>query len=625
MCGFAGEFVFNGRADADLACAMSDRLIHRGPDEDGRFLSPDGRCAIGFRRLAVIDVEGSSQPMSDPSGKYTVAFNGEIYNFRDLRDELAAAGVSFRTRGDAEVLVALYGTDGATMVRRLDGMFAYALYDADVGQLVLARDRLGQKPLWYAMLPDRVVFASEAKGVLVHPEVSASLRLESLTDYITLGYIPGPRSAWRGVRKLPPGSMMVLSDAHSRPEPYWRPRTFALPGAYEQRVELVRDALRESVRGHMVADVPLGALLSGGKDSAILTALMCKAAGSGENVRTFTAGFPDAEYDEREAARRVAKHLGTQHTELLIEPWPAEMLPALAGMYDEPFADSSALPTWLICKAAREHVTVALAGDGGDEVFGGYDRYRAMHLAETLDGWKRLAVMMAGRVLRPFARKDERHWSHRLVRFAEALGQPYADQYFSHRALLTPRRLSWLFTDEFAEQVRLDEPRRWFVQLYEGCHVEGEANRSQRHDLATYLPDDLLVKTDIASMGCSLELRAPMLDHGLVNLGLSLPVEDRIDRGGGKLILRDAFGDLLPPEVWVRPKRGFGVPLGRWLREDLRGPLQETLLDRSFLSHGIFREDAVRAMVNEHLSKRQDHRHQLWALLILAHWLDRWV
>ncbi|MDY6914675.1 MAG: asparagine synthase (glutamine-hydrolyzing) [Planctomycetota bacterium] len=622
MCGFAGEFVFvSGRADADLARRMAARLIHRGPDEQGAFLSADGRCAMGFRRLAVIDPPGSHQPMSSEDGRLTIAFNGEIYNFQALRSELSGQGVNFRTAGDTEVLLQLYHRDGLDMFDRLEGMFAFVLFDSRAGRVLLARDRLGQKPLWYTLLPDRVVFASEAKALLAHPQIDRQVDSLSVTHYMTSGYIPSPRSIWRGVRKLPPAHWLVLPSDGARPQPYWQPQAKPPGGSGRDLVLHVRQSLTDAVASHMVSDVPLGALLSGGIDSAVVVALMSRAAGAAGGVRTFTASFDEPEFDESAAACKVAAHCGTDHTELPIRPLADNVLDELVAMYDEPFADSSALPTLLICRAARRHVTVALTGDGGDEVFAGYDRYRAMHLGQTLRPWEYLGTRIAAAVLRPWAGHNERNRARRFLRFADSLTYPPPVQYFTLRRLFGPDGLARLLTDDYAAQLEMDAPVRWFCDLYEGGDCNDDVARAQRHDMLTYLPDDLLVKTDIASMACSLELRAPMLDHRLIELGLSLPGELKLDRRRGKKVLREAFGDMLPASVFRRPKRGFAVPLGRWLRRELRQVMLDTLLDPAFLRRGIFRRDAIEGLINDHLSGRDDHRHRLWALLVLARWL----
>jgi len=620
MCGFAGELVYGGGANLETACRMAARLVHRGPDEEGQFLSADGRFAVGFRRLCVIDPPGSHQPMSDVTGVLTVAYNGEIYNFRDLRRRLAETGIPLKTRGDTEVLLGLYAQRGEAMLADLVGMFAFALYDAGAQKLLLARDRLGEKPLWYANLGDRVVFASEAKALLEHPMVQGLTDERSLIYYLTMGYIPSIRTAWGGVSKVGPGTALAFSDGAKRSWPYWEPErmdaraTGSSPAA-------VREAVREAVRARMVSDVPLGALLSGGLDSSIIAAVMAEAAGRAGGARTFSVGFADEEFDERPFARAVAESVGTDHTELQVEAKAGELLDELVGLYDEPFADSSALATWLICRAAREHVTVALVGDGGDEVFGGYDRYRAMWVAERMGAGGYIGAKMAAGLVRPLAGKTERHWSRRLVRFAEGLGEPPAVQYFHYRRLFGPEDLERLLTADFAETVDLEEPARWFCDLYEQGEFPDEVVRAQKHDMRTYLPDDLLVKADIASMACSLELRAPMLDHKLAELGLSLPAEAKVGWRRQKLILRQAFADMLPPEVRWRGKKGFGAPVARWLRGPLREAMRETLQGEGLRRLGIFRPGAIAGLIKDHLDGHDDHGHRLWALMVLARWL----
>jgi len=653
LCGFAGEFVFPWHAgagpaarmaDVALAASMAARLTHRGPDEEAQFLSADGRCAIGFRRLAIIDPPGSHQPMSTPDGLLTVAFNGEIYNFRELRNELAADGATFRTAGDTEVILHAYRRWGREMVGRLEGMFAFVLYDAQRQELLLARDPFGQKPLWYAMLPDRVVFASEAPAVLSHRMVDRSADEVAITYYCTVGYIPGPLSAWRGLRKLPPASTLTVSGPSERPRRYWTPQPGPPPPhSFQHAVAAFGEMLRASTAAHMYADVPLGALLSGGLDSSAVTACMCAAAGDAGGVRTFTAGFEgDSTYDERPAARQVAALLGTDHTELVVRAPAAADVDALVAMYAEPFADSSAMATWLICQAARQHVKVALTGDGGDEALGGYDRYRALHLAALLRPWQYALVRLAGMAAGTFARGGERTRLARLVRFSRALPHPHAEQYFRYRRLFGPDDLGRLLAPELLERVTADAPAEWFCGLYEAIEREGgsdgpapgaaaraggwlddadEVARAQRHDMLTYLPDDLLVKSDIASMASSLELRAPLLSTRIAAFGLGLPADWKVARRRGKLVLRRWLEGVLPGDVVTRPKRGFGVPLARWLRGELREVLVESLTDTSLYRRGILRPEGAIGLLNDHLGGRADHSHRLWALLMLARWL----
>ena len=622
MCGFAGEFVFGpGRADLALAEKMASALAHRGPDEEGSFLSENQRCAIGFRRLAVIDPAGSHQPMTSADGNVTVAMNGEIYNYRQLRAQLASDGAAFQTAGDTEVLIHLYRRHGQGLASRLAGMFAFVIYDAANDSLVLGRDRLGQKPLWYATLADRLVFASEAKALLRHIGVSTSIDQSAVAFYLALGYIPAPRSIWAGIYKLMPGSILRLAGGAATTERYWAPQQGAAQGSRDELLLQVRQVVVRAVEAAMVSDVPLGVLLSGGLDSSIVTAAMAKAAGRAGGVRTFTATFEQKAFDESQPARAVARHCRTDHTEMLVAPAPDQAIDDVLRMYDEPFADSSAVPTSLICRQARAMVTVALSGDGGDEVFAGYDRYRALELAAGLTPAGYLGIKVASAISRPFARGSDRTFLRRLVRFGDGLALPSAMQYLQVRSLFGPEDLPCLLTAEFAETADLDEPARWFCELYEDCDVDDEASHAQRHDMLTYLPDDLLVKSDRASMASSLELRCPLLEEPVVRLGLSLPLGLRVSRWRGKIALREAFRDMLPRDILRRPKRGFGVPLGNWLRHELRGTMIETLTDPSLSNMGIFRPGAIAGLINDHVRERGDHGHRLWALIVLARWL----
>ncbi|MFP4053856.1 MAG: asparagine synthase (glutamine-hydrolyzing), partial [Phycisphaerae bacterium] len=498
---------------------------------------------------------------------------------------------------------------------------AFALYDAREGALLLARDRLGQKPLWYAPLADRIVFASEASALLAHPDVTPEPDIGCTALYMCMGYVPGPRSAWRGVLKLPPATYSLSIDRLGMPESYWRIPEDDQPAPPDVEARTA-ELLRETVGSRLVSDVPLGTLLSGGLDSAIVTALACEAAGDAAAVRTFTAGFDDPRYDERPLAALTARRLGTRHTELQVESPKADTIWALVDRYTEPFADSSAVPTFQVCQAAREHVTVALAGDGGDEVFGGYDRYRAMHLAQHLRPWEYAGLLLVATVIGPFAGQDERSRLRRIVRFAGGLPHPPSLQYFIYRSMLSAQQLAELFEPDFLDSLAGPSPLEWFADLYESADRVDEACQAQTMDLRTYLPDDLLVKADIASMASSLELRAPLLDHRIVEWGLQLPAKWKVGRGGGKRILRSLFADKLPAEVLAAPKRGFGVPLAAWLCGPVAETLQGVLLDEAFLNRGIFNPLAVRSMVATHLNGRRDHSHRLWALLVFARWLS---
>lgn len=659
MCGFAGEFVFApGRADVDLARRMASVLAHRGPDQEGSFLCQGGRCAIGFRRLAVLDPPRAGQPMTSADGKWTIAFNGEAYNYPALRDRLAGDGVALRTTGDTEAVVELAARLGQRALGEIRGMFALALYRHQPAGLLLARDRLGQKPLFYALLDDRVLFASQPRSLLLHPKLGASCSQEAITYYLTIGYIPSPLSLYPQIKKLSPGHLLwAQTDGKLGIEPWWtldsiipawergdglaagqggQPdspggqagggsdgrgdgRAGRDPACDRELLAGVRDELQRAVTDELASDVPLGILLSGGLDSTILASLACRSAGRAGGIRTFTAGFADSLYDERPAARDTAAALGTDHTELEIEPLTAEGLDELIAIFDEPFADASAAASWLICRQARRHVTVALGGEGGDEVFAGYDRYRAMAMSLEMGPARYAAVKLAAFLARPWAGRDLRSRPDRLVRFADGLGLVPAEQYLHYRRLFSPADLSRLLQPGAAEGLELAGPSRWFCDLYERPEVDDEVLRCQLCDLATYLGDDLLVKSDTASMAASLELRAPMLDERVVELGLALPRRLKIAGRRGKQALRLAFAELLPAHVLAGPKRGFGLPLAGWLRGPLRQVLLDSLMDPSMAR--LFQPEALAGLINDHLSGRFDHAQRLWALLVLGRWM----
>ncbi|MFP4354364.1 MAG: asparagine synthase (glutamine-hydrolyzing) [Phycisphaerae bacterium] len=630
MCGFAGQFVYDpaaGPADRGAVDDMADRLSHRGPDASSSWASADGRCAIGFRRLAVIDPAGSRQPASTPDDRYTLAFNGEVYNFNRLRESLAATGVMFNTRGDTEVLLHWLAMRGTEAVGEVDGMFALALYDGRDSRLTLLRDRLGQKPLWWADTGSSVLFASEAKALLAWEGVDRRLDQQSIVLYMAMGYVPAPRSAWKGLSKLPPAGLLEVRAECGPGEmrTYWQIEAGQRPDLDLSTPEAgVRGALRRAVQQRLVADVPLGLLLSGGIDSAATAVLMREILGAGATIRSFTASFSDDSlYDDTALAGLVADRLGLEHTVLPIGPPCRDDLIATAEHFDEPFSDSSAIPTWQVCRAARQHVTVALTGDGGDEAFAGYDRHRAMHIAARLKPHQYALFRLAGKLAVPFAGRHERGRLRRLIRFADGLPNPPAMQYLLYRTLFTWSDLQRVFCPAFLGDWQEDLLAEWFCGVYASAgEAVDELQAVQVHDIRTYLPDDLLVKADISSMASSLELRSPFLDHRVMQQGLSLPAELKVSRRRGKEILRRAFAEDLPEQVVAARKRGFGVPMARWFREDLAEVLQETLLDEAFLNAGIIQPEATVGLLNDHLSGRQDYHHRLWSLWVLARWLD---
>jgi asparagine synthase (glutamine-hydrolysing) len=610
MCGICGVVTLTGRdrrADVD---AMRAAIVHRGPDDGST--DAYGACVLGHQRLRVLDLETGWQPVESEDGGVVAVFNGELYNFPELRERLAARGHTVRGTGDTPVLPHLYEEDGVDFVRRLEGMFAVALWDRRRELLVLARDRVGKKPLLWARLPDgTVAFASELQALLRLEDLPRELDLDALDAYLALGYVPGPRTILRAVQKVPPAHTLVIERGSERTLRYWRAEAHREDGVPEKEwLERVRATVGAAVRRRLAADVPLGVLLSGGIDSSIVTALTAEA--SSEPVRTYTVGFPDRLYDERAYARAVADRYGTEHEELLIEAEPAESVDRLARALGEPLADEAALPTFLICEQARRHVTVALTGDGGDESFAGYERYAAHRLAAAAGLVPPLARAGARALRRlPAGRREPRSNAFRAARLLETAAAPPAERYGGLMEVFPAATRRALAVDDRvpASAAALLGPPR----------APGLAGL-QLLDAETYLADDLLVKADLASMAHSLELRSPLLDREVLELGLALP--DRLKQRGrrGKLALRRAFAAALPPEVAKRGKSGFGVPLGRWFRGDLRELARDILLDETARGRGLFHAGSVERLLGEH-DAGVDHAHRLWGLLILELWL----
>ena len=581
---------------------MRSALVHRGPDEGSTDVF--GRCILGHQRLRVIDLDTGYQPVANENGDVVAVFNGEAYNFGTLREELH--GHDVRGTGDTPVLPHLYEESGPHFVERLHGMFALALWDAGRERLVLARDRLGKKPLLWTRLPNgTLAFASELKALLRLPGVARKIDFNAIDGYLTVQYVPGDRTALLGINKVPPGHILIAEGEHERIEQYWSPEPAEPSLREEEWLERVRETVAGAVRKRLVADVPLGALLSGGIDSSIVVALM--AAASSHPVRTFTVGFSDERYDERAYARAVSERYSTIHEELAIDEDVATTLPRLAAAYDEPLGDEAAFPTFLIAEQARRHVTVALGGDGGDEAFAGYERYIAYDLATRVPAQAARAAAAALRFI-PAARREPRSRLFRASRFLDVAAAPARERYTRLIQVFPLQLRKALWSDPEVARVRGLEPKQRGVTAL------------QLLDLRTYLVGDLLLKADIASMSHSLELRSPFLDHEVVALGLALPDSLKTRGREGKVALRRAFADELPTQVAGRGKSGFGVPLGRWFREDLRDMAHDLLLTERW-----FKTTTVQRLLDEHESGRADHGHRLWCLLMLELWVREYV
>jgi asparagine synthase (glutamine-hydrolysing) len=604
---------------------MSRVLGHRGPDDEGSYVHQYGdgvAVALGFRRLSIIDLESGNQPIANETGSVQLVFNGEIYNFRELRRELEAGGHQFSTNADTEVIVHLYEDVGARCVERLNGMFAFALWDESRRELILARDRFGKKPLYYAQLETSLLFGSELKSLLQHPRCPRELDFDSLAGYLALEYVPTPRSIFAGVRKLPGGHLLRWREGRSSIEAYWDLEFHdeAVTETADEYVEQFRVHFREAVRRRLISDVPLGAFLSGGIDSSSVVAMMAEALPSGA-VKTFTIGFGERSFDESEHARRVAAHFGTEHHEDVFTPGVMlDLLPTLVEILDEPFADASILPTYLLSRFTREHVTVALGGDGSDELLAGYPTFTADRVSNVY----RMPHSLHDRVILPLA--------DRLPVSTSNFSVDFKLKRFLRGAVLpgVMRHPVWLGSFTPAEQVALLGRRttgsldQW-QSAFDAAPTETRLERLIYAYAKTYLQDDILVKVDRASMACSLEVRAPFLDVELVEFLGRVPVGLKLRRFDTKHLLKRAMADVLPPGITARRKKGFGIPIAEWFKRELRDALEDELSERRLRDQGIFEPSEVRRLLSEHMAGRRDHRKQLWTLFVFQLWHRRWV
>jgi asparagine synthase (glutamine-hydrolysing) len=621
MCGIAGLFARDAHAavDGDLLVRMRDRMVHRGPDGAGLWC--DDGIGLAHRRLSVIDVEGSPQPMHSPDGRATIVFNGEIYNYRALRSELAGLGHAFRTEGDTEVILAAWRQWGADCLARFDGMFAFALYDRERRQLFLARDRFGVKPLFTALLPGGTfAFASELKGLLAHPALDRTIDPLAIEDYFAWGYVPDHRSMLAGVEKLPAGHYRIVE--HGRPP---HPPVCWYDIGFEQRetmsaqdeAEALRAQLASAVASRMVSDVPIGAFLSGGVDSSAVVALMADRAS--HPVTTCSIGFDVADLDETAHARLIAEQFGTAHHERIVDPAMFDRIDALAGMFDEPFADASALPTAAVCALAREHVTVALSGDGADEAFAGYRRHVFHAAEERARGALPLPLRRA--VFGPLAALyPKADWAPRPLR-AKATMQSLAlsgeEAYARALGVMSPELRGRIFSATMKRDLggyRAEQP---LIDLMRDAPARSGLDRAQYADLKFWLPGDILTKVDRTSMAVSLEAREPLLDHHLVELAARLPDTRRVSGGQGKVALKRAMEGTLPDQILYRPKQGFVLPIAQWFRNDLKEVARAAARSERLLDTGWFDAAALSQLAEDHIAGRRDHARELWQLLML--------
>ncbi|MFB3921707.1 MAG: asparagine synthase (glutamine-hydrolyzing) [Terriglobia bacterium] len=634
MCGICGilNLKLDPLAHRERIDAMSARIVHRGPDSHGKFVLP--HLALAIRRLSIIDLATGDQPLSNESGDVTLVFNGEIYNYRELRGPLLERGHKFKTQSDGEVIAHLYEERGPDFVRELNGMFALALWDGRAKRLVLARDRAGEKPLYYWRGNDTLVFGSEIKSLFEYPGLSRRMDPEALAQYFFYGYFPAPRSVYAEIKKLPAAHTMVVEGGEIRIDCYWRlqdhlrppggPRVSSRDEA--ELVEELRGRLREAAISRLVSDVPLGVFLSGGVDSSTLVATMSELTPG--NVNTFSVAFPEKSFNEEPYANLVARHFRTKHHVLPAgESNLREALDILAGHLDEPVADPAVIPTYLLSRFARTEIKVALSGEGSDELFGGYPTYMGARLAEYYLRLPRLIRRQFFDRLKRFLPVSSTAVPKGLFlrRFLTHAERDPAERHHIWFGMFNPAELDQLFSPEWGgpqppSSVIFDPLER----ILEGARFDEPVAEMLYLDFRMYLEDNLLVKIDRASMACSLELRTPFLDHRLVEFAAGLPASLRVRRFQLKYLLKKAVEKWLPHEIVYRQKRGFSVPIASWMKGGLRGLLDETFAEQKLKHDGLFNAVFVRRLLEEHWSGRADHRKTLWTLLAFQLWYDRW-
>lgn len=625
MCGIAGKVRFDGHPIVqELVESMCNALHHRGPDAANYHFEPG--VGLGQRRLSIIDLrDTAAPPLSNETNRIWVVFNGEIYNFRTLREELEDKGHRFRTETDTEVILHLYEEYDVECIEKLHGMFALALWDADRRRLIAARDRLGKKPFYYASTTQGIVFASSLEALLKDDEVSREPNFFAIDQFLDRQYIPSPLTAFRSIRKLEPGYVLICEPGgRCKTRRFWAatPRPISQGSEQELQEELVR-LTREAVKRRMISDVPFGALLSGGIDSGTIVALMAQESSS--PIKTFSIGLEQTDMDELPYARLVAKRYGTDHTELVLTPDVADILPKLIRYYGEPFADSSAVPTYYVSKLARQFVTVALSGDGGDECFGGYTHY-----GQTL-AWQQLDIIphfLRGAVLKPvegvLSSLPFTDMASRCGRACMMARNELPGRYMTQTAIFKPQEKQAILTSRFRALIN-DSKNGDIGPTLPWRTTDDSLDWMIRHDLRFYLPDCLMVKVDVAAMANSLEVRSPLLDHHLIEFALGIPARFKRSAGQGKMIMRKAFANLLPREILTRPKTGFGIPLQKWLQVDLAAMMKDVLLDGRASRRGLLDQRFVQQMVHSHLAGGRDWSTRLWAIMVLELWFREFI
>lgn len=626
MCGIVG-FV---RKKSDTPCReilerMNRCIVHRGPDDDGFYLSES--VGLAMRRLSIIDLAHGKQPIHNRDKTKWIVFNGEIYNFQELRSGLEKRGHVFYTNSDTEAIIHLYDEYGTDCVNHLRGMFAFAIWDEIDRSLFIARDRVGKKPLLYSQQPGGdLIFGSEFQALLAHPDISREVDFEAIDAYLSFLCVPAPLTAFKQIRKLEPAHWLFWKDGEVKIQRYWQPdHTKKIKISEPDAVEETTRILRESTRLRMISEVPLGAFLSGGVDSSTVVALMAQE--SEMPVKTFSIGFEEEDFSELKYAKIVAEAVGANYNEFIVKPDALEVLPTLVAHYGEPYADSSAIPTYYVSKETRKHVTVALNGDGGDESFAGYERYAAMRLAEK---YHRIPEFLRKKLfenvvdLLPTS-EIKRSRARDLKRFVKAASLPKVERYFRWVSAIDRGSKEELYTLDFRENIKSFDAADFLGRWFSRANGSGILDTTLLTDQMTYLPNDLLVKVDIASMANSLEARSPFLDHHVIEFAASLPENLKMRSAETKSLLKKVAARLVPKEAVYRRKMGFGVPVGKWFRSSMKDFVQSILLSEKSLSRGIFKSEVLQRYTDEHISGKRDHTYQIWTLLMLELWFQKFI
>ena len=626
MCGIVG-IVNSGdrKASREVLERMNRAILHRGPDDDGFYTNKN--VGLAMRRLAIIDLAHGKQPIHNHDKTKWIVFNGEIYNYQELRADLEKRGHRFYTNSDTEAIVHLYDERGVDCLEYLRGMFAFAIWDERANELFIARDRVGKKPLLYSLQPNGdLIFGSEFNAVLQHPDISREVDNEAIDAYLSYLCVPAPLTAFKSIRKLEPGHWMRWKAGKVKTERYWLPdfsRKIKITEA--EAIDETTRILRESTKLRMISEVPLGAFLSGGVDSSTVVALMAQE--SSGPVKTFSIGFEEQEFSELKYAKRVAEHVGAEYNEFIVRPNALEILPTLVEHYGEPYADSSAIPTYYVAKETRKHVTVALNGDGGDESFAGYERYAAMKAAETyrrLPGFLRSSLLEKPIEYLPTS-ELRRSRLRDAKRFLRAARLPTKERYFRWMSTFDPDAKHELYTAGFSSSIRSANPSEFVDRWFARSNGSGNLDSNLFADQMTYLPNDLLVKVDIATMANSLEARSPFLDHKLIEFAASIPESVKMRRFETKSLLKKVAARLVPADVVYRRKMGFGVPVGNWFRGEMRPFVRDVLLAERAINRGIAKPEVIRRYVDDHTNGKRDYAFQIWTLLMLELWFQRFI